>query len=88
MRGESDVENNRAWKCCVVGNIVRTRIDENGILSCSEFPDNSFFVLNFVEKWNKLFNEKLKKIEPRGVSSRLKFLRICSAIFVNFMFLM
>ena len=51
MRGESDVENNRAWKCCVVGNIVETRIDENGILSCSEFPDNSFFVLNFVDEW-------------------------------------
>ena len=21
------------------------------LLSCSEFPDNSFFVLNFVDKW-------------------------------------
>lgn len=23
----------------------------NRILSCLEFPDNSFFVLNFVDKW-------------------------------------
>lgn len=61
-------------------NKITKRKTINSILSCSEFPDNSFFVLNFVDEWEVYVSvddkmsvviafEKLKNRAERGVLS-------------------
>ena len=70
MRGESDVENNRAWKCCVVGNIVKTRIDENGIL---RYGTSAFTGGTKVYLCGKYWDERAKTITVIGLNRFKKF---------------
>ena len=65
MRGESDMEDNREWRYCVVGNIVETRIDENGIL---RYGTSAFTGGTKVYLCGKYWDEAYKTITVIGLN--------------------
>ena len=65
MRGESDMEDNREWRYCVVGNIVETRIDENGFL---RYGTSAFTGGTKVYLCGKYWDEAYKTITVIGLN--------------------
>lgn len=64
------MEDNREWKYCVIGNIVRTRIDENGIL---RYGTSAFTGGTKVYICGKYWDERAKTITVIGLNRFKKF---------------
>lgn len=64
------MENNREWKYCVVGNIVQTRIDENGVL---RYGTSAFSGGTKVYICGKYWDERVKTITVIGLDRFKKF---------------
>lgn len=64
------MENNREWRYCVVGNIVKTRIDKNGVL---RYGTSAFTGGTKVYICGKYWDERVKAITVIGLDRFKKF---------------